>query len=71
MIGFWMRRWFLTRSLERTSKRVIPFDPDALHVTDGGNYRVKKETALAQGTDFDELTGHSIQTKLDGLTDNK
>ncbi|MFB6353296.1 MAG: Holliday junction resolvase Hjc [Halobacteriales archaeon] len=33
------------------------FDPrgDEVHVTDGGNYRVKKETALEQGTPIDEL----------------
>ena len=43
------------------------FDPDVLHVTNGGNYRVKKETALADGTDLNELTGHSVQTKLDEL----
>jgi hypothetical protein len=31
---------------------------------------VKQETAIADGTDFDELTGHSVQTKLDELTDD-
>jgi len=41
------------------------FHPGDLHVTDGGNYRVKKETALSEGTDFDELVGHSTQTRLD------
>lgn len=41
------------------------FHPGDLHVTDGGNYRVKKETALSEGTDFDELVGHSTQQKLD------
>ncbi|WP_458208902.1 Holliday junction resolvase Hjc [Haladaptatus sp. NG-SE-30] len=43
------------------------FLPDDLYVTDGGNYRVKRATAIAAGTDFDELTGHSVQTKLDDL----
>ena len=38
---------------------------DAVHVTDGGNYRVKHETALAAGTDFDELVGHSEKVTLD------
>ena len=38
---------------------------DAVHVTDGGNYRVKKETALADGTDFAELVGHSEKVTLD------
>jgi Holliday junction resolvase len=41
------------------------FHPGDLHVTDGGNYRVKKETALSAGTDFDELTGQSSRTRLD------
>jgi Holliday junction resolvase len=41
------------------------FHPSDLHVTDGGNYRVKKETALEAGTDFDELTGDSSRTRLD------
>ena len=44
------------------------FAPDDLYETSGGNYRVKKETAIADGTDFTELTGHSVQTKLDDLT---
>lgn len=41
------------------------FHPGDLHVTDGGNYRVKKETALADGEDLAELVGHSTQTHLD------
>jgi Holliday junction resolvase len=41
------------------------FHPDDCHVTDGGNYRVKRETALADGTDLDELVGHSMQARLD------
>jgi Holliday junction resolvase len=40
------------------------FHPGDLHVTDGGNYRVKQETALAEGTDFAEFVGHSEQTSL-------
>jgi Holliday junction resolvase len=40
------------------------FHPDDLYRTDGGNYRVKQETALADGTDFDELTGHSEKVTL-------
>ncbi|WP_188880369.1 Holliday junction resolvase Hjc [Halarchaeum grantii] len=31
------------------------FHPSELHVTDGGNYRVKKETALADGETIDDL----------------
>jgi Holliday junction resolvase len=41
------------------------FHPDDCYTTDGGNYRVKKETALAEGTDFAELTGHSTKVTLD------
>ncbi|EMA53471.1 MULTISPECIES: Holliday junction resolvase Hjc [Halococcus] len=41
------------------------FHPGDCYVTDGGNYRVKKETALEEGTDFDELTGQSTRTQLD------
>jgi len=43
------------------------FHPDDLYQTDGGNYRVKKETALAEGTDFAELTGHSEKVTLDSI----
>ncbi|WP_232686891.1 Holliday junction resolvase Hjc [Halobacterium zhouii] len=41
------------------------FHPADLHVTDGGNYRVKKETALADGTDMEELTGGPEKADLD------
>jgi Holliday junction resolvase len=41
------------------------FHPGDLHVTDGGNYRVKKETALAEGVDLAELTGESRKVTLD------
>jgi Holliday junction resolvase len=41
------------------------FHPSECHVTDGGNYRVQKETALEDGMDFDELTGDSSRTRLD------
>jgi Holliday junction resolvase len=40
------------------------FHPGDLYTTDGGNYRVKKETALAEGVDFDELVGRSERTSL-------
>ncbi|WP_248908005.1 Holliday junction resolvase Hjc [Halocatena marina] len=40
------------------------FHPGDLYVTDGGNYRVKLETALASGTDIAELTGASKKTNL-------
>jgi Holliday junction resolvase len=43
------------------------FHPGDLHVTDGGNYRVKKETALAEGTDLAELTGESRKVTLDEI----
>ncbi len=41
------------------------FHPGDLHVTDGGNYRVKKETALADGIDFAEFTGRSEKVTLE------
>jgi Holliday junction resolvase len=41
------------------------FHPADLHTTDGGNYRVKKETALADGEDLAELTGESTRAQLD------
>jgi Holliday junction resolvase len=41
------------------------FHPGDLYQTDGGNYRVKKETALAEGTDFAELTGQSEKVTLE------
>jgi Holliday junction resolvase len=40
------------------------FHPADLYTTDGGSYRVKKETALADGTDIEALTGGSAQTRL-------
>jgi Holliday junction resolvase len=41
------------------------FHPGDLYRTDGGNYRVKKETAVAEGTDFQEFVGHSERVTLD------
>ena len=43
------------------------FHPGDLHRTDGGNYRVKKETAIAEGTDFPEFVGDSRKVTLDEL----
>ncbi|CAI48431.1 Holliday junction resolvase Hjc [Natronomonas pharaonis DSM 2160] len=43
------------------------FHPGDLYETDGGNYRVKKETALADGTDFAEFTGQSEKVTLDEI----
>ncbi len=45
------------------------FHPGDLYTTDGGNYRVKLATALEDGTDFDELVGHSSQVRLGDLDD--
>lgn len=45
------------------------FHPGDLHVTDGGNYRVKKETAIAEGTDFDEFVGRSEKVTLEEVGD--
>ncbi|WP_255151626.1 Holliday junction resolvase Hjc [Halorarius halobius] len=43
------------------------FHPADLYVTDGGNYRVKKETALAEGEDLAELTGDSRKVTFDEI----
>lgn len=43
------------------------FHPGDLYTTDGGNYRVKKEKALGEGTDFAEFVGTSTKTTLDDL----
>jgi Holliday junction resolvase len=40
------------------------FHPGDLYVTDGGNYRVKKETALAEGEDFASFVGGPAQSRL-------
>jgi Holliday junction resolvase len=45
------------------------FHPGDLHTTDGGNYRVKLETALADGVDLDELAGRSERTSLGEFAD--
>ena len=45
------------------------FDPEDCYRADGGNYRVKKETALAEGTDFDEIAGASTRTRLGDYED--
>jgi Holliday junction resolvase len=63
---------YFSRSFGATPRIGVRFDredwyffhPDDCHTTDGGNYRVKKETALAEGTDFAELTGHSERMTL-------
>lgn len=43
------------------------FHPADLHVTNGGNYRVKKETALARRANSAELTGQSRKVTLDQI----
>ncbi|MDY6819627.1 MAG: Holliday junction resolvase Hjc [Halobacteriales archaeon] len=45
------------------------FHPGDLYTTDGGNYRVKRETALAEGTDFPEFVGDSEKVTLDELAE--
>ena len=40
------------------------FHPADCYTTDGGNYRVKRETAVAEGIDFEELIGRSTQVRL-------
>lgn len=44
------------------------FKPDELYQTDGGNYRVKKETAIENGTDFEEYTGGTTKTTLNDVS---
>jgi Holliday junction resolvase len=44
------------------------FDVDELYQTDGGNYRVKKETALSDGIDFSEFVGDSERVRLDEIS---
>ncbi|SHH43633.1 Holliday junction resolvase Hjc [Halobaculum gomorrense] len=41
------------------------FHPGDLHVTNGGNYRVKKEAALADGETIDDLLAASEDTESD------
>jgi Holliday junction resolvase len=40
------------------------FHPGELYTTDAGSYRVKKETALADGTDFPEFVGETEKVTL-------
>ena len=47
------------------------FHPGDLYTTDGGNYRVKKETALADGVDFEEFVGHSEKVTLNDLEEDE
>jgi len=46
------------------------FHPGDLYTTDGGNYRVKKETALAGGTDFEEFVGNTEKVTLDEVAED-
>jgi Holliday junction resolvase - archaeal type len=46
------------------------FHPANLYQTDGGNYRVTREKALADGTDFPEFVGESEKTTLDEVGDS-
>lgn len=46
------------------------FHPGDLHTTDGGNYRVKREMALAEGEDLAELAGESRKVTLDEIDAN-
>ena len=47
------------------------FHPGDLHHTNGGNYRVKKETAIAEGTDFSEFVGESEKVTLEEATSRR
>ena len=43
------------------------FPPCELYTTDAGSFRVKKETALADGTDFPEFVGETRKVTLDAV----
>ena len=43
------------------------FHPADLYETDGGNYRITRERALAEGVDFAEFSGHSEKVTLEEL----
>ncbi|ELZ30991.1 holliday junction resolvase [Halogeometricum pallidum JCM 14848] len=45
------------------------FHPGDLYTTDGGNYRVKKETALAEGEPFESFVGGPAQSKLTDVSE--
>ena len=45
------------------------FHPGDLYTTDGGNYRIKLETALRDGIDLAELTGESRKVGLDEVAE--
>ena len=47
------------------------FHPGDLYETDGGNYRVKSETAIAEGTDFAEIVGSSEKVTLEEIAEKK
>lgn len=40
------------------------FHPETLYKTEGGNFRVKLEKALAEGEDITDLAGESTQVRL-------
>ena len=44
------------------------FHPGELYTTDAGSYRVKKETALAEGIDFSEFVGETRKVTLEEVT---
>ncbi|MFB6109389.1 MAG: Holliday junction resolvase Hjc [Halodesulfurarchaeum sp.] len=43
------------------------FSPGEVYRTDSGNYRIKRETAIAAGSDLPELAGISTQQTLTDL----
>ncbi|MDS0295888.1 Holliday junction resolvase Hjc [Halogeometricum luteum] len=45
------------------------FHPGDLYTTDGGNYRVKKETALAEGEAFESFVGGPAQSRLTDVSE--
>ena len=45
------------------------FHPGDLYTTDGGTYRVKKETALTEGEPFESFVGGPSQSRLTDVSD--
>lgn len=44
------------------------FEPENMYRTKGGNYRVKKETAIEDGIDYEQFVGNSDKVRLDELS---
>jgi Holliday junction resolvase len=69
---------FFARSFGAKARIAVRFDredwyffhPGDLYTTDAGSYRVKKEKALAEGTDFPEFVGETEKVTLGEIADD-